>query len=161
MPATTASSTNAARTPIQLTDGTSSTLLFAERNPGDPGLDSHTTAPWATPPEPPIQVMGAYCGWGSPIGKNAIVSVTFSGASSINLAFPKKYEEPPGGPVPLNWMEYKEDWAARLGAIGSAHPGLANAALADGSVRTLPSTFDVELLKALTTRAGGETAVLE
>ena len=41
--------------------------------------------------------------------------------------------------------------------IRSRHPGGANAALADGSVRFIPSTIDQNTLRALVTRNGGET----
>jgi prepilin-type processing-associated H-X9-DG protein len=59
--------------------------------------------------------------------------------------------------VPLNWSDYQHDWTARLAALGSAHPGLVNAALADGSVRTLPTSLPHAILKSLCTRAGGES----
>lgn len=144
---------------MMVSDGLSNTLMFGERNPGDNGLDSYTTAPFVITPSPPIQVMGAYCSWGSAPGPDAIVSVTFSSLSTINFAFPKTYVEPASGPVPLDWQEFKNDWALRLAALGSGHPGLVNVAFADGSVRNLRNGLRHDTLKALCTRAGGETTI--
>ncbi len=42
-------------------------------------------------------------------------------------------------------------------AFGSDHPGVCNFAFVDGSVRSMSNETDIKLLKALTTRAGGET----
>ena len=40
--------------------------------------------------------------------------------------------------------------------FGSWHPGVANFAFADGSVKDLKSTMNLRVLSALGTRAGGE-----
>ncbi len=41
-------------------------------------------------------------------------------------------------------------------SIGSRHPGGANIAFCDGAVRFIAESIDINILKALLTRAGGE-----
>jgi prepilin-type processing-associated H-X9-DG protein len=43
-----------------------------------------------------------------------------------------------------------------LGGAGSSHPGGFNASMADGSVRFFKSTINLNMFRALITRAGGE-----
>jgi prepilin-type processing-associated H-X9-DG protein len=143
---------------MMVSDGLSNTLLFGERNPGDASMDSYQNAPFAQPPDPPILAMTAYCGWGSPTGPSAIVSATFSASATVNFGYPTTYVPPLDGvEVPLNWNDLKDNWKARLGALGSRHPGLANVAFGDGSVKFLRNDISLEMLKALCTRAGGES----
>jgi len=142
---------------MMISDGLSSTLMFAERIVGDPAMDSYTVAPFTTPPDPPLQTMTSYCGWGAPSGPSAIVAITFSAFGPPNSSFPTHYEPPPVGPVvPLAWADYKDDVILRLSAIGSRHSGAINTAMADGSVRALRG-IGGPTLQALCTRSGGET----
>jgi prepilin-type processing-associated H-X9-DG protein len=48
----------------------------------------------------------------------------------------------------------------RICVFGSGHPGGANFAFADSSVRFVSESTALPMLKALSTRAGGETATL-
>jgi prepilin-type processing-associated H-X9-DG protein len=55
---------------------------------------------------------------------------------------------PPGGDLLTVWN--------RAGAFGSGHPGGANFAFADGSVKFLSDSIPLSTLQALSTRAGEE-----
>ncbi|HXT60369.1 MAG TPA: DUF1559 domain-containing protein [Pirellulales bacterium] len=66
----------------------------------------------------------------------------------------------------VNWMEPRDLDASQLAGIvsppdgkniSSYHPGGANAAFADGSVRFLSAAINVQVLRALTTISGGES----
>ncbi|MBN2022373.1 MAG: DUF1559 domain-containing protein [Pirellulales bacterium] len=66
-------------------------------------------------------------------------------------------------PSGIHWMEpadAKTEDFDPLGAspLSSAHPGVANAVFADGSVRSLSDDIDPAALKAMTTIQGGEQA---
>jgi prepilin-type processing-associated H-X9-DG protein len=45
----------------------------------------------------------------------------------------------------------------RITAMGSGHPGGCNVAMADGATRFVSESVDNPTLRALSTRAGGET----
>jgi len=116
-------------------DGTSNTLFFGERSHADRVFDA-----WADGAgEQPI---GDY-GWWHTVGGLAIVDATMS-----TLA-PLGYQADPSQP---NFA------CQRTCAFGSLHPGGANFALVDGSVRFLSETIKHGIYRALSTRAGGEVA---
>ena len=71
-----------------------------------------------------------------------------SGNISLSTPAPINYRVPPGGDFPT-----LEDRAC---VFGSGHPGGANFAFADGSVRFLKDSVPLPTLQALSTRAGGE-----
>ncbi|MEX0792527.1 MAG: DUF1559 domain-containing protein, partial [Pirellulaceae bacterium] len=48
----------------------------------------------------------------------------------------------------------------RSGAFGSQHPGGANFAVCDGSVRFVPETVDMNIYFAMASRNGGEVVSL-
>jgi prepilin-type processing-associated H-X9-DG protein len=81
----------------------------------------------------------------------ATVMFTSGGSNIANMLSPPvpiNYQMPPsGGQTEMN---------NRMCAFGSGHPGGANFAFADGSVRFLSENIPVETLQALSTRAGGE-----
>jgi len=122
-----------------VTDGTSSTFLFGERSRRDPEFER-----LAYP-------LDNLWGW-------AYVFPTGGGSAPAHLlSTPVKinYQVPAGIPA----EEFQGPTGAlnnRLCAFGSGHPGGANFALADGSVRFLNESIPVDILKALSTRAGGE-----
>ncbi len=117
-----------------ITDGTSSTFLFGERYHRDPEFDVHHESGTL-----PIGKRGR---WGFVAGPGVMANVTLHSAAPIN------YQMRPG-----------EDLLAmhnRSAAFGSGHPGGANFALADGSVRFVSQTILHDTLKALSTRDKGE-----
>ncbi len=129
-----------------VTDGASNTFLFGERLHDDPTFDRMTSL--YTPAFYPL------AGW----GKWAAVFATSGGSLGGRLL---------STPVPINYRVpadiSKDDFLGatgaqnnRLCAYGSSHPGGANFAFADGSVRFLSESIPLEALQALSTRAGGE-----
>jgi prepilin-type N-terminal cleavage/methylation domain-containing protein/prepilin-type processing-associated H-X9-DG protein len=122
-----------------VTDGASNTFLFGERDHRDPEYDRYTYA--FQPSFYPLAGVGMW----------AAAMFTSGGSNLANLlspAVPINYRMPPsGGPAELN----NRQWA-----YGSEHPGGANFAFADGSVRFLGESVPVAILQALSTRAGGE-----
>jgi prepilin-type N-terminal cleavage/methylation domain-containing protein/prepilin-type processing-associated H-X9-DG protein len=120
-----------------VTDGTSTTLLFGERYHRDPEFDLSQPIVW-----PGIASMAQLGRWAQIGVPGALANVMLSAAVPIN------YRVPPGGA-----LSTVED---RMCAFGSGHPGGANFAFADGSVRFLSDGIPLTTLQALSTRAGGE-----
>jgi prepilin-type N-terminal cleavage/methylation domain-containing protein/prepilin-type processing-associated H-X9-DG protein len=129
-----------------ITDGTSSTILFGEAYHRDPL--------WKT--------FSDQCQW--PASQN-LDDLTQMAAwwtiqdAARNAAAPINWQLTPSdvaGPFvpwspPCRGLEYK-----RVGAYGSGHGGGANVVLADGSVHFLRDSLSLSTLQALSTRAGGE-----
>src|SRR5262249_37233893 len=120
-----------------ITDGCSNTLLFGERFHYDPEYERQR--PVVTPTLPPMAGWGR---WGFVADPGTSGNVSLSTPVRIN------YLVPAGGD-----LSAIED---RICAFGSGHPGGANFAFADGSVRFLSDSTSLETLRALSTRAGGE-----
>jgi len=118
---------------FDITDGASNTLLFAERNHFDPEFDRIY-------PAYPIANWG---GWAFVTPRNSVADYLVGGGVPLNYMVPKS--------APVGSFPHIDD---RLTAIGSGHPGGANVALADGSVRFLPNTIKPAMLAAVSTRAG-------
>jgi prepilin-type processing-associated H-X9-DG protein len=119
--------------PVRLadvTDGTSRTLLFGERNHWDPNYDRLC-------PNDPLITNGWW-------GYAGTADVLLSAAVALNYQ------------VPASATACEQVKADRLCAFGSRHPGGANFALVDGSVGFLPNAISLIALQALSTRASGE-----
>jgi prepilin-type N-terminal cleavage/methylation domain-containing protein/prepilin-type processing-associated H-X9-DG protein len=133
-----------------VTDGTSSTFLFGERSHLDPEFDRLASA--FDPSSYPLVKQGKWA------------AVHATGGGSI-------WERLLSTPVPINYRvpadTSQEEFLgptgarySRLRAFGSGHPGGANFAFADGSVRFLSDQTDLATLQALSTRAGGEVVTV-
>ena len=122
-----------------VTDGASNTFLFGERSDRDPEYDRFTLA--SAPGFYPLEEIGT---WASVIftGGGSLPEHLLSTPVSINYRM-----RPPGTVGAMN---------DRLCAFGSAHPGGANFAWADGSVRFVSENIPLATLQALSTRNGGE-----
>jgi len=135
----------------EIRDGTTNTLLFGERHHRDANFDTFAQASWT---DTPIRSLGTWAAIG---GRKRIGDVTMSGFAPINYRLPFDYAHrdaasPPAG----NAAEFAYYEDLRVSAWGSSHPGGANFALADGSVRWISETIALVTLRALSTRAGGE-----
>ena len=134
------SAPNAGQSAVRMADvldGTSSTLFFGERSHVDPAFDTSAIAQGQ-------QVIGQYGFWHS-AGGLAVVDVTMTTLAPVN------YRADPSQP-------WNTCGCLRLSAFGSLHPGGANFALVDGSTRFVSEAIDMTVYRAVSTRAGGETA---
>jgi prepilin-type processing-associated H-X9-DG protein len=120
-----------------ITDGSSYTLFFGERFHDDPGYERQR--PVVRPDFPPMAGWGR---WGFVANQGA------SGNISLSTPRPINYRVPRGGD-----FSTLEDRAC---VFGSGHPGGANFAFADGSVRFLRDSTPPPILQALSTRNCGE-----
>ena len=123
----------------EVSDGTSNTFLFGERSHRDVEYDHITRT--SLPVFYPLSRIGM---WGAlhQTGGGSVVHHLLSAYVPINYPMP-----PTGGAAEVN---------DRPCAFGSGHPGGANFAFVDGSVRFVSDQTDLATLQALSTRAGGE-----
>jgi prepilin-type N-terminal cleavage/methylation domain-containing protein len=127
---------NRAHKITDITDGTSNTLMFSERNHVDPVFDSYA-------PFDDIMI-----GWGWWV---------YGGVGDVLLGT----EAPVNFRIPTNIASFspavqQQYYNWRINAIGSQHTAGANAARADGSVFFLRDSVSLAVLQALGSRAGGE-----
>jgi prepilin-type processing-associated H-X9-DG protein len=133
-----------------ITDGTSHTLLFGERSHHDPNYATFVAMAWADS----LDYVGTWAAIG---GRKRISDATMSGYAPINYLVPFDYDHRDLANPPLgSWLDFQYYADLRLCAWGSHHPGGAQFAFADGSVRFLSESLPLVTLQALSTRAGGE-----
>lgn len=130
------------QTPVrdsQVRDGLSNTLLLGERSHHDPEFDRRA----ARESERSLEEYGQ---WSGAINSISLGDVTLSTAAPLNYR------------VPEADTDYLATRDLRICAFGSNHPGGAQSAFADGSVRFLNDSLAPAVFAALSTRAGGEVA---
>jgi prepilin-type processing-associated H-X9-DG protein len=118
-------------------DGESNTILFGERSNHDPDYDLRRVV---LPGLAPIAELGK---WGFVVGIPGVMANI-----TLHTAVPINYPMPSDGS--------RDDLLNRGCAFGSGHPGGANFAFADGSVQFVRDSIELNTLKALSTRSGGE-----
>ena len=139
--------------PVSLTmigDGSGQTLLFGERSHEDYNYESFVVRSWADP----LSELGRWAAIGR---RKSIGDVTMSGFVPINYCMPVSYENRAAGDPSINSSnDFYLHEQRRVCAFGSNHPGGANFAMADGSVRFLSESLPLETLQALCTRDSAE-----
>jgi len=149
---------------LDVTDGTSNTILLGERNPIDSSLDSWMDSPIQPTPDPPMLSTANFCGWSGQYNRSIGGGQLLAGSVQINHAHPAVFVppppplpgQPPTPPPPADWGTLGPQYWDRLSAYGSRHPSSANFAFGDGSVRSLRTNIPVDTLAKMSTRAGGE-----
>ena len=135
-----------------VTDGLSNTALFGERSHVDPNNDA--VAPAIMPSSGQfINTMGQIGWWANSGGRLAAGDVTMSAFAPLNYRVPAD--------PPTTYDAYFPLYEKRVNAFGSQHPGGANFALSDGSVRFVQDGIDMANLRRLCVRNDGESLVLE
>jgi prepilin-type N-terminal cleavage/methylation domain-containing protein/prepilin-type processing-associated H-X9-DG protein len=122
----------------KVTDGTSHTLMFGERNREDPQFN-------IIYPAFPID---QWCGWAWTDQKNAVGDFLGHAAKPINWKIP---------PTPVAPDTTDQERYDRTSNWGSYHSGGANFCFADCSVTFLRDDIDLTTLQALSTINGSET----
>lgn len=132
----------------QTTDGTSQTILIGERDNFEPywGLFG-TTQGWPNT-------------WREKYGNTGSVWFTqyvfHYPIGSINFRLTEAIAQAASTDVTV----YNQYVKVRQRVYGSRHPGGAHLSFADGGVRFVPETVTIDILKAMSTRAGGEADAL-
>ncbi len=149
------SETAANGAPIRIadvTDGLSSTILFGERNHRDPNHDSFVANLGGAMGQS-LTPMGQVGWWAASAGRLAAGDVTLSAYAPINYRVPAPYSSAANMIPPVtNAASYQYYNDRRMCAFGSQHPGGANFALADGSVRFIADTLSLATLQLLCVR---------
>lgn len=130
-------------------DGTSTTLLFGERNHVDANFDTFFPPLWTMDP------MGGWGWWAASGGQDAGGHITESSFAPINYACPITYAEAVASHMTMTTF-MNTIGSFRVCSWGSHHPGAAQFAMVDGSARTMSQCISQSVLIALSTRAGHE-----
>jgi prepilin-type N-terminal cleavage/methylation domain-containing protein/prepilin-type processing-associated H-X9-DG protein len=126
-----------------ISDGTSNTFLFGERNRIDP-----TYLPLAQ-----TSSFEGRSGWG---WANQLGGFDYLFASTLTVAYPINWLIPPSTTTDPGFILQDN----RCMVYGSQHSGGANFCFADGSVRFVADRAPLLVVQALSTRAGGEVVDL-
>jgi prepilin-type N-terminal cleavage/methylation domain-containing protein/prepilin-type processing-associated H-X9-DG protein len=130
-------------------DGTSNTLFLGERTRWAPNYDTFAAQGWDW-------AFRFYGNWAA-TSASGVAHVTLSSYPPINYRLPFDYDARAGASPPAgSAADFKYYIDLRVCAYGSNHPGGANLALCDGSVRFFSDTIPLIALRALSTRQGGE-----
>jgi prepilin-type N-terminal cleavage/methylation domain-containing protein/prepilin-type processing-associated H-X9-DG protein len=129
-----------------ITDGTSSTILFGEAYHRDPLWKTFSDqCMWpASDNLDDLSTMAAWY-WALTVARNASEPINWQLTPSLAA-----------GPYTNFSSQCYGLMFLRLGAYGSGHGGGANVVMADGSVHFLRDSMSLSTLQALSTRAGGE-----
>jgi len=129
-----------------VTDGTTMTLLFGERNHIDKNYDTFAEQGWA------IEPMGQWGWWAPSGGRFGLSDVTMGTLAPINFLVPQDHAT-----AGIDQTTFEDTWdAQRVTSFGSQHAGGANFALADGSVRFISENISMSVLQSVGTKAGNE-----
>jgi len=124
---------------LDITDGTSNTILLGERYGYDPL--------WSALTRRPDNHFRAYSAWaGGPFfaWRTALVEINYRLPESVATS-----------PPPLSSAAYFDLYYRRLFAYGSSNPGGASLAFADGSVKFLATSTNLLVLRELSTHQSG------
>ncbi|MFO0879825.1 MAG: DUF1559 domain-containing protein [Gemmataceae bacterium] len=135
-----------------IADGLSNTALFGERSHVDRNNDTASTVVVA-PSGQFINPMGKIGWWANSGGRLAAGDVTMSAFAPLNYRVPDN--------PPTSYAAFLPLYELRVNAFGSQHPGGANFALADGSVRYITDSIPAATLRRLCVRHDGEVLTLD
>ncbi len=137
--------------PRDVTDGLSKTLLFGERSHADANYQSFNDAQWGEP-------LAEWGWWGASTSRKMIGHVTMSAYAPINYRLPFSFDQRNGQtPSAGSFAAFSSNYVdRRMCAFGSNHPGGANFVFGDGGLRFLTDDTELDVLRAMSTRAGGD-----
>ncbi len=131
-----------------VTDGTSNTILFGERNHTDRNFDTFTANGWNSG-----STLQTWSRWYPAGGDNGLGNIMFGAFAPINYQTPWAFGQPGAPTAQSQWFVFQDQ---RFSALGSNHTGGAMAVFGDGSVRYLTSSTSQATLALLCMRADGQ-----